>query len=215
VNLDYTNIISPVDGTVVSRNITIGQTVAASFQTPTLFLIAQDLTKMQVDTNVSESDVGRVQEGQPASFTVDAYPGQRFPGKVAQVRNAPITVQNVVTYDVVVAVDNSKLQLKPGMTANVTITTAKRDQALRIPVRALRFRPEEAGAAAPGAIYVLGSDGALRRVEVQAGVRDNQHVEVLGGDLHEGDQVVTGLRREAPEPAAAPRPPGFGGPRRF
>ena len=215
VNLRYTDILSPVDGVVVSRNVDVGQTVAASFQTPTLFLIAQDLTKMQVDTNVSESDVGRVREEQPATFTVDAYPGQRFRGKVAQVRNAPITVQNVVTYDVVTAVDNAKLELKPGMTANVTITTAKRDQALRIPVRALRFRPE---GAAPGkdesAVYLLGSDGALRHVEVQAGVRDNQHVEVLGGDLHEGDQVVTGLRRETPEATPA-RPPGFGGPRRF
>src|SRR5437764_5974641 len=219
VNLRYTDILSPVDGVVVSRNVDVGQTVAASFQTPTLFLIAQDLTKMQVDTNVSESDVGRVQEEQPATFTVDAYPGQRFHGKVAQVRNAPITVQNVVTYDVVTAVDNAKLELKPGMTANVTITTAKRDQVLRIPARALRFRPEgEATAGAhneESAVYVLGSEGALRRVEVQAGVRDNQHVEVLGGDLHEGDQVVTGLRRESTEAAPAARPPGFGGPRRF
>ena len=219
VNLRYTDILSPVDGVVVSRNVDVGQTVAASFQTPTLFLIAQDLTKMQVDTNVSESDVGRVQEEQPATFTVDAYPGQRFRGKVAQVRNAPITVQNVVTYDVVVAVDNAKLELKPGMTANVTVTTAKRDQVLRLPVRALRFRPE--GEATAGshkeesAVYLLGSDGALRRVEVQAGVRDNQRVEVLGGDLHEGDQVVTGLRRETPEATPAARPPGFGGPRRF
>src|SRR5437899_9241176 len=219
VNLRYTDILSPVDGVVVSRNVDVGQTVAASFQTPTLFLIAQDLTKMQVDTNVSESDVGRVQEEQPATFTVDAYPGQRFRGKVAQVRNAPITVQNVVTYDVVVAVDNAKLELKPGMTANVTVTTAKREQALRIPVRALRFRPEREATAGghkeESAVYVLGSDGALRRVEVQAGVRDNQHVEVLGGDLHEGDQVVTGLRRETPEATPAARPPGFGGPRRF
>ena len=221
VNLRYTDILSPVDGVVVSRNVDVGQTVAASFQTPTLFLIAQDLTKMQVDTNVSESDVGRVREEQPATFTVDAYPGQPFPGRVAQVRNAPIIVQNVVTYDVVVAVDNSGLELKPGMTANVSITTAKRDQALRIPVRALRFRPDEAGAAAPGAkpkesaVYVLAPDGALRRVEVQAGVRDNQHVEVLGGDLHEGDRVVVGLRRESTEAAPAARPPGFGGPRRF
>src|SRR5205809_6633856 len=190
VNLRYTDILSPVDGVVVSVNVDVGQTVAASFQTPTLFLIAQDLTKMQVDTNVSESDVGRVQEEQPATFTVDAYPGQRFRGKVAQVRNAPITVQNVVTYDVVVAVDNAKLELKPGMTANVTITTAKRDQVLRIPVRALRFRPEgEATAGAPreeSAVYLFGPDGALRRVAVQTGVRDNQHVEVLGGDLHAG-----------------------------
>src|SRR5207244_5267640 len=151
VNLRYTDILSPVDGVVVSVNVAVGQTVAASFQTPTLFLIAGDLTKMQVDTNVSESDVGRVREGQAATFTVDAYPGQPFHGTVAQVRNAPITVQNVVTYDVVVAVDNPGLALKPGMTANVSITTAKRDQALRIPVRALRFRPAGAGPGTPGA----------------------------------------------------------------
>src|SRR5881398_2634985 len=161
VNLRYTDIVSPVDGVVVSVNVAVGQTVAASFQTPTLFLIAGDLTKMQVDTNVSESDVGRVKEGQHASFTVDAYPGQPFRGKIAQVRNAPITVQNVVTYDVVIAVDNPELELKPGMTANVSITTAKRDDVLRIPVRALRFRPDRGGAGTPdarakeSAVYVL------------------------------------------------------------
>ena len=221
VNLRYTDIVSPVDGVVVSVNVAVGQTVAASFQTPTLFLIAGDLAKMQVDTNVSESDVGCVREGQPTTFTVDAYPGQPFHGKVAQVRNAPITVQNVVTYDVVIAVENAGLELKPGMTANVSVTTAKRDQALRIPVRALRFRPDGGGGGTPdgrakeNAVYVLAPDGALRRVEVQAGVRDNQHVEVLGGDLHEGDRVVVGLRRESTEAAPAARPPGFGGPRRF
>jgi len=164
---------------------------------------------MQVDTNVSESDVGRVREGQPATFTVDAYPGQPFHGQVAQVRNAPITVQNVVTYDVVVAVDNPGLELKPGMTANVSITTAKRDQALRIPVRALRFRPDGAGsesAKEERAVYVLEPDGTLHRVEVETGVRDNQHVEVLGGDVHEGDRIVVGLRREGAEPAPAVRP---------
>jgi len=222
VNLRYTDIVSPVDGVVVSVNVAVGQTVAASFQTPTLFLIAGDLTKMQVDTNVSESDVGRVRDGQPAAFTVDAYPGQPFHGKVAQVRNAPITVQNVVTYDVVIAVENSGLELKPGMTANVSITAAKRDQALRIPVRAFRFRPDRIGAGTPdasakeeSAVYVLAPDGALRRVEVEAGIRDNQRAEVLKGDLHEGDPIVVGLRREGAEAAAAPRLPGFHGLKRL
>ena len=222
VNLRYTDILSPVDGVVVSVNVAVGQTVAASFQTPTLFLIAGDLTKMQVDTNVSESDVGRVREGQPATFTVDAYPGQPFHGQVAQVRNAPITVQNVVTYDVVVAVDNPGLELKPGMTANVSITTAKRDEALRIPVRALRFHPDGAGPGTPNAnakeesaVYVLASDGTLRRVEVEAGIRDNQHAEVLKGDLHEGDPTVIGLRRDSTDGAPAPRPPGLGGLKRL
>ena len=218
VNLRYTDILSPVDGVVVSVSVAVGQTGAASFQTPTLFLMAGDLTKMQVDTNVSESDVGRVREGQAATFTVDAYPGQPFHGKVVQVRNAPITVQSVVTYDVVVAVDNPGLELKPGMTANVSITTARRDQALRIPVGALRFRPRGTGPETPdpdakegSAVYVLEPGGTLRRVEVEAGVRDNQHVEVLSGDLHEGDQIAVSLRREGPDAASTPRRLGFHG----
>ena len=217
VNLRYTDIVSPVDGVVVSVNVAVGQTVAASFQTPTLFLIAGDLTKMQVDTNVSESDVGRVREGQPTTFTVDAYPGQPFHGKVAQVRNAPITVQNVVTYDVVIAVENAGLELKPGMTANVSVTTAKRDQALRIPVRALRFRPDGRGGGTPdgtakeNAVYVLAPDGALHRVKVEAGIRDNQRAELLQGHLHEGDPIVVGLQREGTDAPAPPKLKGFKG----
>jgi len=220
VNLRYTDILSPVDGVVVSRNVDVGQTVAASFQTPTLFLIAEDLTKMQVDTNVSESDVGRVQVDQPSTFTVDAYPGQPFRGSVKQIRNAPITVQNVVTYDVVIAVDNANLELKPGMTANVAITTAHRDRVLRVPVRALGFRGERTAGPAPHAddgrvpVFVVAADGTLRRVAVRPGVRDNQHVEVLDGDLHDGEQVAVGIRRESTDAAPA-RPPGFAGGRRF
>ena len=126
VNLDYTNIISPVDGTVVSRNVTMGQTVAASFQTPTLFLIATDLTKMQVDANVSESDIGGIRNGNKATFTVDAYSRRAFEGTVTQVRQSPQTVQNVVTYDVVVSVDNSDLALKPGLTAATRIIVDQR-----------------------------------------------------------------------------------------
>ena len=144
ISLNYTDISSPVDGVVVSRNVDVGQTVAASFQTPTLFLIAQDLTHMQVDANVSESDIGTMRDGQSAAFSVDAFPGREFVGKVVQVRNAPVTVQNVVTYDVVVAVDNPDLELKPGMTATVTITTGHRDDALRVPMRALSFKPDHA-----------------------------------------------------------------------
>jgi HlyD family secretion protein len=145
LDLDHTTIRSPVNGTVVARNVDMGQTVAASLQAPTLFLIAQDLTRMQVDTNVSEADIGRVQEGQRATFTVDAYPEAPFPGKVVQVRNAPITVQNVVTYNAVVEVANPELKLKPGMTANVTFITDERDQVLKIPLAALRFQPGGVG----------------------------------------------------------------------
>ncbi|MEK6660413.1 MAG: efflux RND transporter periplasmic adaptor subunit, partial [candidate division NC10 bacterium] len=143
IDLDHTYIRAPVDGTVVSRNVDVGQTVAASLQAPTLFLIAQDLTKMQVDTNVDEADVGRVRVGQDATFTVDAYPGEIFRGKVVQIRQAPINVQNVITYNVVIGVSNQDLKLFPGMTANVKILVDRRENVLRIPIASLRFRPPD------------------------------------------------------------------------
>jgi HlyD family secretion protein len=234
INLAYTDITSPVDGVVVSRNVDVGQTVAASFQTPTLFLIAQDLTKMQVDTNVSESDIGAVRPGQAAWFTVDAYPGKAFHGTVVQVRDAPIVVQNVVTYDVVIAVANPALELKPGMTATVSITTARREDALRVPLRALRFNPDRgerpSGGPSPSAgeegaegtasrgsgdgVWLLGAAGSLRRVPVETGIRDERYVEISGGELRAGDLVVLALRHEAARPAA-PAAPGLGGLRRF
>jgi HlyD family secretion protein len=140
-NLNYTTIRSPVNGTVISRNVDVGQTVAASLQAPTLFTIAKDLTAMQVDTNVSEADVGRIEVGQEATFTVDAYPERTFRGKVSEVRNAPTTVQNVVTYDVVIQVGNRDFKLKPGMTANVTVLIARKEGALKVSNSALRFQP--------------------------------------------------------------------------
>jgi HlyD family secretion protein len=143
-NLRYATIRSPVHGTVISRNVDVGQTVAASLQAPTLFTIAKDLTRMQVDTNVSEADVGRITVGQDATFTVDAYPERVFRGRVSEIRNAPIIVQNVVTYDVVILVDNKDLKLKPGMTANASVMIAHREGVLKIPNAALRFRPESA-----------------------------------------------------------------------
>jgi HlyD family secretion protein len=142
-NLRYTKIVSPVDGIVVSRSVDVGQTVAASFQTPTLFTIAQDLTKMQIDTNIDEADIGRIKTAQDVEFTVDAYPDNTFRGIVDEIRIAPITVSNVVTYDVVVRVDNGDLKLKPGMTANVSIIVASKDGVLKIPNAALRFKPSE------------------------------------------------------------------------
>lgn len=227
INLSYTDITSPVDGVVVSRSVDVGQTVAASFQTPTLFLIAQDLTKMQVDTSVSESDIGGVRLGEAASFTVDAYPDRAFLGTVVQVRNAPTTMQNVVTYDVVAAVDNTELALKPGMTATVTITTARRDDVLRIPLRALRFHPDHERepahttdahqsirSADPTQVFVIQPDGHLKRVSPVIGVRDQEYAEYIespAGTLREGDQVAVGTRRaDAPQQAAAPRPGGLG-----
>jgi HlyD family secretion protein len=140
-NLDYTNIISPIDGTVISRSVDVGQTVAASLAAPTLFTIAEDLHKMQVNTNVSEGDVGRLETGMEATFTVDAFPGRNFKGKISQIRNSATTLQNVVTYDAVIDVNNADLKLRPGMTANTTVVYAEKDDALSVPNAALRFRP--------------------------------------------------------------------------
>jgi HlyD family secretion protein len=222
VNLNYTNIVSPVDGTVVSRNVDVGQTVAASFQTPTLFLIAKDLTQMQVDSNVSESDIGYVRKGQSASFRVDAFPDRDFEGVVGQVRQAPITVQNVVTYDVVLNVSNPESMLKPGMTANLTIATARRDNVLRVPVQALHFRPERPQHDKPAPVATSDPQGAsggkkvwvlegtrLKKVRVTTGLDDGTNVEVLSGDLRPGDLVVT----DVVKPASSSRPPGPRGPR--
>lgn len=206
VNLNYTNIVSPVEGTVVSRNVTVGQTVAASFSTPTLFLIANDLTKMQVDTNVSESDIAGVREGALASFTVDAYPRRVFQGAVSQVRIAPISVQNVITYDVVIAVANPDLLLRPGMTATARIVRAEAHGVLRVPSQALRFAP--AGSAkrtGPRVVWVL-RDGRPAAVTVKVGIDDGEMAQIAPGALKEGDQVITaeaGATRSAP-PVAGP-----------
>lgn len=204
VNLDYTNIVSPVDGTVVSRNVNVGQTVAASFQTPTLFLIAQDLTKMQVDTNVSESDIGGVRVGQKAVFTVEAFPKKTFHGQISQVREAPITVQNVVTYDAVINVDNPELLLLPGMTATARIITEERNHVLRVPLQALQVNPSRSFTA-PGPQTVAGKVGRrvwiLRAgrpvpVPVTVGLEDGTYAQITGGDLKAGDPVIVG---EVPE----------------
>lgn len=212
INLGYTDITSPVDGVVVSRSVDVGQTVAASFQTPTLFEIAQDLTKMQVNANVSESDIGGVHEGQSAWFSVDAYPGMRFDGKVVQVRNAPITLQNVVTYDVVIAVENPDLLLKPGMTATVSITTAHRDDVVRVPLRALRFRPEDAPPPEADATLVwrMAAAGRLEPVPIETGLRNDRWAELVGGDLAPGAAVAVALERASGDestPAVSPFQP--------
>jgi len=203
-NLHYATIRSPVDGVVVSRNVDVGQTVAASFQTPTLFTIAQDLTKMQINTSVDEADIGKVKVGQPAVFTVDAYPEIQFEGVVSQVRIAPIITQNVVTYDVVIIVENRDLKLKPGMTANVSIEVLRKDNILTIPSAALRFKPAEngeqtkqrssagrsrAGKSLRQSVFVL-QDGKPVRVSVQSGITDDSHVEIVAGELRPGQEVI-------------------------
>jgi HlyD family secretion protein len=169
VNLGYTTIVSPINGVVISRNVDVGQTVAASLQAPTLFTIAEDLGKMQVHAAVSEADVGRLTAGMPATFTVDAYPDEKFQGVIRQIRDAPQTLQNVVTYDAVVDVDNPNHRLRPGMTANVTFVYAERKDVLRVPTAALRFRPPEAlVATADGKPAVVVKPGKAKKHKAKA-----------------------------------------------
>ncbi len=208
-NLDYTTIISPIDGVVISRNVDVGQTVAATFQAPTLFTIAQDLVHMQVDTNVAEGDVGKIKTGMNVTFTVDAYPSREFLGVVRQVRDNPQTVQNVVTYDAVIDVDNSEHLLKPGMTANVVFVYATRDEALRVANAALRVHPDAQTikAMTEGAKVTLPNVGDARDVRVvwllegrekpvakprvvKTGISDGTYTEVVSG-LSPGEALVT------------------------
>ena len=223
-DLDHTYIRTPVTGVVVARNIDVGQTVAASLQAPTLFQIAEDLTKMQVDTNVSEADVGRVRVGMPATFSVDAYPGRVFHGTVTSIREAPINVQNVITYDAVIGVSNGDLALFPGMTANVKILVERHDDVLKIPNAALRYRPADApsgnrrkAASAQQTVYVLDSSGHLQPVAVTLGITDGTYTEVVSGGLKPGDKVVVASLSNKPAGATAAGSPfsggGRGGPR--
>jgi HlyD family secretion protein len=198
LNLGYTNIVSPVDGVVVSRNVTQGQTVASSLQTPTLFLIATELKTMQVDTNVSESDIGGVKVGNVTTFTVDAFPKRTFNGAVTQVRISPQTVQNVVTYDAVVSAANDDLALMPGMTAATNIIVDQRLDALRVPDQALRYVPsglpkagtsEGAGAGETARVWAL-RDGKPVAIEVTTGLDDDSFTEIVKGDLSASDAVI-------------------------
>lgn len=208
-NLKYTKIVSPVDGIVVSRNVDVGQTVAASFQTPTLFNIAQDLTKMQIDTSVVEADIGKVAVGQNVAFTVDAYPDITFRGRVAEVRNAPLIVQNVVTYDVVVRVDNTELKLKPGMTANVSIIVASKTGVLKVPNSALRFKPSGMNKEATevkGPSVWIAEAGKPKRVKVTTGISDENYTEIVSGDLLEGqDLIVEAISKSKGPTSSFPR----------
>jgi HlyD family secretion protein len=186
LDLEHTSIKAPVDGVVVSRNVDVGQTVAASLAAPTLFLIAQDLTKMQVDTNVSEADVGRVRVGQTATFTVDAYPGQVFSGSVTSIRKAPINLQNVITYDAVIGVSNPDLRLFPGMTANVKILVNSLEGVLKVPNAALRYR----STAEKKRVWILDKPNKPRPVSVTTGETDGTSTQIRQGDLKTGDRVI-------------------------
>ena len=225
-NLNYATIVSPIDGVVISRDVDVGQTVAASLQAPTLFTIANDLAEMQIETSIDEADIGRIKEGQQAVFTVDAFPDQTFRGTVSQVRLSPEIVQNVVTYDVIIQAANPDLLLKPGMTANVTVLIDQREDILRVPTAALRFRPamsqeelpsEEGGARPPATgspstsagsfkqdappaekknqamLWTLNPEGQPESIPVQTGISDGSSIEIVSGDLKEGDMVIVGM----------------------
>ncbi|MBI5969940.1 MAG: efflux RND transporter periplasmic adaptor subunit [Deltaproteobacteria bacterium] len=212
-NLRYTQITSPVDGIVDSRKVDVGQTVAASFHTPTLFTIAQDLTKMQIDSNVAEADIGKVVVGMPVEFTVDAYSEITFKGVVSEIRNAPIIVQNVVTYDVVAKVDNTELKLKPGMTANISIIHSKRKNILKVPNSALRFSPanykrDGTQGRIEGAGVWIEENGVLKRVKVTTGISDGIFTEVITGEVKEGQGLIA-------ESIEKPKGYNHGGPRMF
>ncbi|MFC2154944.1 efflux RND transporter periplasmic adaptor subunit [Acidobacteriota bacterium] len=247
VDLDYSVIKSPIDGVVISRNVNVGQTVAASFQAPVLFTIANDLGKMQVECSIDEADIGKIKEGQDARFTVDAFPDEEFKGKVSQVRYSPEVIQNVVTYTTIVAVDNPGLKLRPGMTATVTIVAGKAEGVLMVPASATRFTPplsqEEmmalfqkmrdemmkrrgmtpgAGSGQPGQpgrqgagmgffggsrpggdssqrkrqatrVWILEENGQVKPVFIRTGVTDDSNIEVIRGQIKEGQLVITGI----------------------
>jgi HlyD family secretion protein len=255
VNLSHTIITAPIDGIVISRNVDIGQTVAASMQAPVLFTIAKDLTEMQVSASIDESDIGRVAAGQAVTFRVDAYPDETFTGTVSQVRLQPVVEQNVVSYATVIDVPNKDLKLKPGMTATVSVAVARNDQALRVPSAALSFRPtpeifaaygrvaggsrdgssdgsrggsgtgsregaatrsgDSRGGARAQRVWVL-ADGQLKPIPVKVGVSDGTTTAIVGGDLAENVEVVTGIASQTASATPATGSPllPFGGNRR-
>ncbi len=231
-NLLYTTLVSPIDGVVISRDVSVGQTVAASLSAPTLFTIAEDLRAMEVHTSVAESDIGQLRPDMKVSFTVDAYPNDRFRGTVHQIRNAATTLQNVVTYDAVVRVDNDELKLRPGMTASATFTVEDRRDVLLVPNAALRFTPSDPALAALAPASKTGNsrtsdadeaapeaaptrtvwqlvDGQPRPAQIQIGISDGTNTEVLSGELAEGAQIIVGATGgpATPEPAKAASSP--------
>ena len=205
IDLEYTRIISSVDGVVISREVEVGQTVAASFNTPTLFNVAEDLTKMQIEASVVEADIAKVKDGQKVEFSVDSFSDEIFEGVVTQVRNNPITTSNVVTYEVIISIDNRELKLKPGMTANVEIITAEKENVLLVPNKALRF-------------YVTDENGEVRRykdkgiwlvrrgkperVSIATGIVDDDFTEVISDQVHAGDTVILEDKKETAKRAA-------------
>ncbi|HLE24941.1 MAG TPA: efflux RND transporter periplasmic adaptor subunit [Thermodesulfobacteriota bacterium] len=222
-NLDNTSIRSPIDGIVISRKINISQIVTSGQSSSPLFLIAEDLSRMKLDAHVSEADIGRVKNEQEAEFTVDAYPNQTFKGKVWQIKNEPITTNNVITYDVVILIDNNDLKLKPGMTAEVKILVAHKRDVLRVPTAALRFIPPPYAPVDEGfielnntsVVWVPLKNGRLKAVSINPGVSDEAFTEILDGNLGEGEKVIveatenTGTGSEPLGPIVLPKPQRF------
>lgn len=229
VDLERTAIRSPVDGIVVKRSVDTGQTVAASLQAPELFIIARNLTDMQVDTSIDEADVGRIAVGQMATFTVDAFPGRSFSGQVTQIRKAATVVSNVVTYTVIVSAANPDLTLLPGMTANVRVVTARKEKVLKAPNAALRFRPPSTadekkavigvspaptsrggsagGGGGNGRVWIMAENGRPKAVDVRLGLTDGSATEIVSGDVRGGSEVIVGLQTtNGAKPAGAPGP---------
>ncbi|MDQ3002432.1 MAG: efflux RND transporter periplasmic adaptor subunit [Fibrobacterota bacterium] len=210
INLRFATIVSPIDGIVLSRAVDVGQTVAASFNTPTLFTIAGDLREMQVQASVDEADIGKVKTGQRATFSVDAYPDSLFTGEVKQIRLQPVTVQNVVSYDVVISVPNPNLQLMPGMTASLTIAIARKDDVVHVPAAALQFSPKALMGGKGKRVFVL-ENGNPKPIEVKIGMSDGSRTEVTGS-LEPGTEVLTGVEASKQSGPAAGSSP-FGMPR--
>lgn len=222
INLGYTKIYSPVNGIIISREVEAGQTVAASFSTPTLFTVAEDLTKMQIEVNISEADISKIKEGQTVEFNVDAYPTTTFKGKVSQVRNAATTISNVVTYTVVVAVDNKDLQLKPGMTANASIITGESNGALTVANSALRFVPPD-NAEIEGqksgkksfykgeGVWTVEKGNQIKRLSVETGITDGNRTVITSEQVTANTPVILSTEGASSKKASNNRmgPPGF------
>ena len=208
-NLKYTRIISPVDGIVVSRAVNVGQTVAASFQTPTLFQVAKDLTKMQIEVNVSEADIGKIKKEQEVEYTLDGYADEVFHGKVSEVRIAPTTVSNVVTYTVIVQVDNKENKMIPGMTANVSIITNKSENVICVPTDALRFTPKEITGGKKykdQGLWII-KNNKPHRISIKTGAKDSERTQIISDELKENDRVILRKRGEKEVSAQGSRRP--------
>ena len=208
-NLRYTKIVSPVDGIVVSRAVDVGQTVAASFQTPTLFQVAQDLTNMQIEVNVSEADIGKIKKGQEVEYTLDGYADSVFHGKVTEVRIAPTTVSNVVTYTVIVDVDNKDQKMSPGMTANASIITNKSENVICVPTDALKFTPKEITGGKKykeQGLWILRNNKPTR-ISIETGAKDSDRTEIISKELKENDRVIISKKGNKDKTAQGKRPP--------